>query len=124
MIYEYPVLGIREVHDGDTYRLDLDVGFEHSAWPWLRLKDFSAPELKQKGGTDSKVYAQSELTEALLTTGIWVRTFKRKGYEDMSKSFARYLAEVYLGDFEARSGDLLGERLVAAGLAQRGAFEG
>jgi hypothetical protein len=37
-MYEYPVLGVREIHDGDTFRLDLDMGFEHSAWPWLRLK--------------------------------------------------------------------------------------
>lgn len=126
MIFEYPVLGVREVHDGDTYRLDLDVGFEHAAYPWLRLKDYSCPELKQPKGVDAKVFAEYELKDALRTRGIWVRTFKRVGYEDMSKSFARYLAEIYLGPILSPPDktDLLGELLVAAGLADRGAHEG
>lgn len=118
--FEYPILGVREVHDGDTYRLDIDVGFEHSAWPWLRLNGYYCPELDEKNGTEAKVYATSEMQEALIYgPGIWVRTFKRVGYEDMRKTFARYVADVYLGRFLDRSGDHLGDRLVAAGLASK-----
>ena len=118
-MYEYPVLGIREVHDGDTFRLDLDVGFEHTSWPWLRLKGYSCPELSAPKGFDAKAFVAAELLDGLRSSGVWVRTFKRPGYEDMSKTFARYLADVYFGPIGDTT-DPLGGRLVAAGLASKG----
>jgi endonuclease YncB( thermonuclease family) len=123
--FDFPVLGVREVHDGDTWRLDLDVGFEHTAFPWLRLKDYSCPELSDPGGKEAREYSRTLLVGAVEAEAIWVRTFKRKGYEDQKKSFARYLAEVYIGSFSSRESDPpnpLGEIMVNAGYARRGAF--
>lgn len=123
--FDFPVLGVREVHDGDTWRLDLDVGFEHTAFPWLRLKDYSCPELSDPGGEDAKKFVATFLMDTVLHNGMWVRTYKRKGYEDLKKSFARYLAEVYVGNFASRGSDKpdpVGEYLVSAGHAKRGAF--
>lgn len=112
---EYPVLDVHELHDGDTWRLIIDTGFEHAAFPWLRLKGWSAPELDEPGGPEALVAAESVLHDAL-PGGLWVRTYKRTGYEDMKKSFARYLAEVYLGKFETRDLSVdLGSLLEASG---------
>jgi endonuclease YncB( thermonuclease family) len=116
---EYPVLGLQEVHDGDTWRLMLDVGFEHAAFPWLRMKGWSCPELNEQGGQEARGAAEALLFDAAGAGMLWVRTFKRPGYEDMRKSFARYLAEVYVGSFERRDGPALGELLAAAGHATR-----
>lgn len=120
LLFDCPVLGVREIRDGDTFRLDLDVGFEHSAWPWLRLRGYSCPELSEPGGLAARDFARATLTGA--GARVWVRTFKRPGYEDMRKSFARYLADVWLGDYTTRHADpgvRLGELLVGAGLAAR-----
>lgn len=111
---EYPVLGVQEVHDGDTFRLMVDVGFEHAAFPWLRLKGYSCPEVSTAKGREALA-----ATRDLLPRVGRVVTHKRAGYEDMEKSFARYLAEVYLDD-----GSPLGEQLVKLGLADRGAHVG
>jgi endonuclease YncB( thermonuclease family) len=119
---DFPVLGVREIHDGDTWRLDLDVGFEHTSFPWLRLKDYSCPELSDPGGKEATQFSAQLFADSITQSGLWVRTFKRKGYEDQKKSFARYLAEVYIGDFPTRQRDSFGEHLVAAGHARRGAF--
>lgn len=116
---EYPVLSLQEVHDGDTWRLMLDVGFEHAAFPWLRMKDWSCPELNEQGGDAARSAAEVLLSDAADSGLLWVRTFKRPGYEDMRKSFARYLAEVYVGSFERREGQAVGELLAAAGHATR-----
>lgn len=103
-------LSVIEVHDGDTFRLMLDVGFEQAAFPWLRLRGFSCPEL----GTVKGEVARDE-TVKLLANVDYVVTKKRAGFEDMEKSFARYLADVYLKD-----GRSLGEVLVSKNLAVRG----
>lgn len=116
---EYPVLGVHEVHDGDTFRLLIDVGFEHAAFPWLRMKGWSCPELNEEGGQAAKNAADLLLNDAAASGFLWVRTFKRPGYEDMKKSFARYLAEVWVGKFEDREGTEVGELLAAAGHATR-----
>jgi hypothetical protein len=77
----------------------------------------------QGRGYDALAFTRGELTEGLLTTGIWVRTHKKPGYEDTAKTLTRYLAEVYFGKFLDES-DPLGKRLVAAGLATVGAHVG
>jgi endonuclease YncB( thermonuclease family) len=122
----FDVLDVLEVHDGDTYKLLLDTGFEVAAYPWLRLKDFSCPELKDEGGPEAQKAAQRLLGSFLET--VWVVTYKippsliakqQKKYGDSKRTFARYIASVYLG-----SGISLGEELVKLGLARPGAFVG
>jgi endonuclease YncB( thermonuclease family) len=117
-IRAYPVLGILEVHDGDTFRMNLDVGFEADHFPWLRLKDYSCPELSDPGGLDARNTTFELLREHLPT--LWVETFKaHAGWADMSKSFARYLAAVHLSDTLD-----LGTELVRLGHAKPGARVG
>ena len=109
----YPVLQILDIRDGDTYRFLLDVGFETAHFPWLRLKDYSCPELSVAGGADAMIAASNLLFEHLPT--LWVTTFKPVGYADNRKSFARYIADVFLDSHGAK----LGDRLVQAGHATR-----
>lgn len=87
----YPVLGVKEIHDGDTCRLLIDVGFETCHFPWLRIRDLYCPELTQLGGASAYTAAADILYFA---NEIEVTTFKRPGWEDMRKSFARYLADI------------------------------
>ena len=106
----YPVLAVVEVHDGDTYRLLLDVGFEQASWPWLRLRGASCPELSDTNGLAAKNAAEELLRDGVAA----VTTYKRPGYSDMEKSFARYLADVHLGN-----GRQLADVLIEANLAVR-----
>jgi endonuclease YncB( thermonuclease family) len=110
----YPTLGLLEIHDGDTFRLHIDVGFEHDAWPWLRLKGAFCPELSAPGGKEARDFALNKLADA--GDQIWVVTYKLKGYEDMKKSFARYIADVWLYG-EPGIGTRLSEILITAGHA-------
>lgn len=133
----YDVLRVLEVHDGDTMRLLLDTGFEKAAFDWLRLKDYSCPELWAKDPVTGKRVENPEGTRARMLTmallhnhlaTLWVVTHKiapsvvakmAEAYGETSKTLTRYVAEIWLAD------DLsLGEELVAQGVARRGAFVG
>lgn len=123
---EFDVLDVWEVHDGDTYALLLDGGFRGYPAPWLRLKGFSAPELKQEGGQEARFHAGRLLRQYLATA--WVVTTKippneaaklAKDYGDSPRSFARYIADVWLAD-DVR----LGEELVRLKMARVGSFMG
>jgi hypothetical protein len=132
----FDVLDVLEVHDGDTVRLLLDTGFEVSAFPWLRLRSFSCPELQLKDSGGHLVdnpggIAARETTRALLDAHrptLWAVTYKlppiaiaklAKRYGETKKSLTRYLADVWLDDDL-----LLGSELVRLGHARAGAFVG
>lgn len=122
----YDVLRVLEVHDGDTFRLLLDTGFEHAAFPWLRLRNYSCPELRQPGGDEARVATLALIREHMAS--LWVATYRippslvektQERYGDTPRSFARYVADVWLDDQL-----LLGEELVRLGFARRGAYVG
>ena len=122
----FDVLDVWEVHDGDTFALLLDGGFRGYPAPWLRLKDYSCPELNTAKGRAAQVLTSSMLQNNLGTA--WVVVTKipptlqarlAKRYGDSPRSFARYIADVWLKD-DVRLGDVLH----AEGYAQPGAFRG
>jgi len=119
----YPVLDVLEVHDGDTYRLLLDRGGEDAWFPWLRLKDFSCPELSEPGGAEARDAADLLLDAAVPT--MWVVTYRAarpftvRRFQSERSSLGRYLADVWLADDRR-----LGDELVARGLARPGARVG
>lgn len=121
----FPVTDVLEVHDGDTFRLMIDGGFETGHWPWLRLKDFSCPELGQANGVAAKEATERLLQGAAKDKTLWVVTFRTKKpitvrtYQDDTRTMSRYIAEVWL-----RDNFLLGQALVELGLARPGAFMG
>lgn len=86
---------VAEVHDGDTVRVALDLGFSIFHVVSLRIKDLYCPELtgpERERGEAARDYARSLLP---VNTSVTVRTFKTSGGQDV-KTFDRYVAEVTL----------------------------
>ncbi len=122
----FDVLRVLEVHDGDSFRLLLDTGFEVAAYPWLRLRNYSCPELRDPGGPEARAATDALLRSSLATC--WAITYKippdllakqAERYGDSKRTFARYVADIWLRDEL-----LLGEELVRLGHARVGAFIG
>jgi hypothetical protein len=83
------------VHDGDTVRLELDLGFNQRGIYALRLRDVFAPELKQPGGIASRSFVEGWLHR--YDSGAWpfiVETFRTKTGRDLT-TLERYVALVF-----------------------------
>jgi hypothetical protein len=50
----YPVARVLDVHDGDTLRVLIDLGFGVLTRQWIRLQNVRAPELREPTGLDAK----------------------------------------------------------------------
>lgn len=93
----YPGI-VREWHDGDTCRLDLDLGFHRfylavnpftgRKEPSCRIWGINAPELSTGAGKEAKAFAES-----LLPLGTSV-SLTSHGFDD----FGRYLGQITLPD--------------------------
>jgi micrococcal nuclease len=85
-VYEY-IAVVRSVHDGDTFKADIDLGF--GIWfsnQTFRLLGIQAWELKEEGGPA----ARDELARLMpIGSEILIRTKK-----DSKEKFGRYLATV------------------------------
>ena len=75
---------LEEVIDGDTLRLELDVGFDITLRVLVRLVGLNAPEIETKKGRDSKSFVEKRLKSA----NIVVETRRRE-------KFGRYLVVLY-----------------------------
>ena len=105
---------LEEVIDGDTLRLELDVGFEISIRAVVRLAGVNSPEIKTKKGKAVRDYIEKKLKRA----NIIVETRRRE-------KFGRYLALVYFHrtytEFNEilEYGALLNAELIETGMAER-----
>lgn len=83
------------VHDGDTIRLELDVGFGQRAIYPLRLQGVLAPELRTPGGAETREFVRLWLLRR--DSGQWpfvVETFRTRTGKDLT-TLERYVAVVY-----------------------------
>lgn len=93
--------GDAAIHDGDTVKLLIDLGFDVRTEKWIRLADVRAPELNQPGGIETRAFTVGWLRS---------RTGPQRGLRwplrvitDMTRaaepsqvtSFARYVGEIY-----------------------------
>lgn len=108
-IYEYKAR-VRSVYDGDTFRADVDLGFD----VWLndiafRLNRINTPELSSTSlsGRESRDYLRLLMP---IGSEIIVRTEK-----DKEEKYGRMLADAYVFDGFAGS---VNDRLVDAGFAK------
>jgi hypothetical protein len=96
MPFEYWVI-IREVHDGDTYRGDVDLGF--GMWHDLsvRLSGASLLELDMPGGPESAAHVGGILAAS---PRCYLRSIKAGKVVDPATrmSFNRYVCDVTLSD--------------------------
>lgn len=109
-MYEYRAK-VLKVHDGDTIRVEADLGFDVRHILNVRFYGINTPELR------------GEELEAGLVARDWLRTQLPEGssvvlktYKDRREKFGRYLAEVYC---DALGDESLNDALVRLGLAER-----
>lgn len=97
---------LHRVIDGDTYELDVDLGFGVFSRVPIRLRGYNSAEMNTAAGKAAKLRAELLLTGAALL----IET-KKIGIRD-AQSFARYVADVYIG------GEHVGAQLARDGFAQ------
>lgn len=96
---------VRRVIDGDTYILDIDLGFRIYAAINIRVHNYDAPEMV--GPDRARGLAAKAAAEALLLA----RDIMIESYKD-ARSFERWVADVYVG------GELIADVLTKEGHAK------
>jgi len=101
--YQYAATVV-DVHDGDTIRVDVDLGFDLTlrSLP-LRLVGLNAPELPTEAGKASRDWLRTRLP---LGSTITVETLK-----DKQEKYGRYLALLFDGEHS------INDELIQAGHA-------
>ena len=94
-MYEYRLIDIIKVYDGDTIIAIIDLGFGMYAKQKLRLANINAPELRGSTLSEARVsrdYLKASLKKALKAKqSITIKTNKdRKG------KYGRYIAEIFI----------------------------
>lgn len=108
-MFEYRAT-VRSVHDGDSLRADVDLGFGiWTANQPLRLLGIDAPELGKPGGIEARNYLRGLLP---VGTPVVIRTVKDEG-----DKYGRLLATV-VADQPDGSVLLINQQLIAAGHAR------
>lgn len=97
---------VLDVVDGDTIRLQLDLGWRITYTARVRIAGINAPEMKTPEGLQAKQHAQT-----LLQPGDEV-TFLSKGFD----KYGRPLGHLIFGGFAARD---FADEMVLHGYAQR-----
>ncbi len=77
---------IEKIIDGDTLKVNFDIGFKTHLSHTLRLRGIDCPEMSTKEGAAAKIFVQSYIKEAQT---ILVRSF----HDD---KYGRYLADVFI----------------------------
>lgn len=103
-MWEYRA-ALLNVHDGDTMRFLIDVGFDARVEDAIRLKGVFAPELSQPGGDDARNFVINLVQSAkVMTWPYLIRTEPNTTAEPIEKtSFSRYIGTVYFIDNQTTS---------------------
>lgn len=117
-MYDYKVIGVPKVIDGDTLDLDLDLGFYARLRVRIRLDEIDTYEVYGKNahelGVPARDFAADWLMETLERGALMVKTFKLSpGTPTADGSFGRWLGQVY----DADTGDTLAASLALEGFA-------
>ena len=102
--------GVEKVVDGDTLRVEIDLGFGISLREYLRLRGIDAPEIGTPEGRKAKAFVERALEKSRAVVLTSTRDDK----------YGRYLADVFYD--ERGSEAYLNQRLLDEGLAER--YEG
>jgi len=97
---------LARVIDGDTYEVDVDLGFHVRAHVTVRLRGWNCPERFTDRGKRAIDAAREIIVGPLM-----IETEKVRGKD--VRSFARYVADVWTANGH------VGEQLAAVGLATR-----
>jgi endonuclease YncB( thermonuclease family) len=106
-IYRYRAQ-VLDVHDADTYKLRVDLGFRCAVTIQCRLRGVNAPELSTPEGKEARNFVLTLINGWYVQTPVLVESYKDQ------QSFARWVCDVWLED-----GRSLADVLVEAGYAVR-----
>lgn len=90
-MYEYKA-AVLDIHDGDTIRVDIDLGCDTHERMTLRLMGINAPELSTASGPAARDHLAS-LLGFPANTALVIRTVK-----DRREKYGRYLAYLWRAD--------------------------
>ena len=105
LLYTYKAY-IEKIVDGDTLRLNIDLGFGFWNRRYLRLRGIDSPELSTKAGKAAQAFVESELK------GLSMITLRTTTQTDIHN---RYIADVFYGKENIH----LNQRILDAGFAKR-----
>ncbi len=117
-IRHYPVAQVLTVHDGDTIRLLVDVGFSTLCRVWIRLKGVRAPELSEPTGPQAKQDLQAWLATDAPDGMVEVATFQVAGVVKEIREQRTFIR--YVGVVTAPGGAELNAWLMARGYIDQG----
>ena len=94
--WTWPTARVVEVHDGDTLKLDVDVGFSTHAYAWIRLLNVRAPELSEGDGAKARADVLTWLAEYAPDSRVQLITYRSSQPLEIRfrQSFTRYLGVV------------------------------
>jgi micrococcal nuclease len=109
-VYEYRAV-VRSVHDGDSIRCDVSVGF--GIWVSdmaFRLRGIDTPELGTESGRAARDWLRGRLPTG---ADVVVRTYK-----DATEKYGRMLCDIWTEQDAADDNDSLNLQLIRAGHAR------
>lgn len=117
-MYEYDIVNIARVIDGDTYDLDLDLGFHTTLRVRIRCMDVDTWELYGRNthplGKNATRFAEEWLNNYHINGGLTIQTSKLNPKTPVGDgSFGRWA-----GRIANANGDLLSDALINAGMVK------
>ena len=106
-MYEYKVIKVIKVYDGDTITIEIDLGFGISKVDSFRLANLNTPEVRgveRPEGLIARDYLRERLDTSL---DVKVKTIK-----DKQGKYGRYIAELFI------DGININNELIEIGLAE------
>jgi len=99
-VYDYKVIDVPRVIDGDTFDLDIDLGFYASLRVRIRLYGIDTPEIFGRNasplGTLAREYAVGWIAESLARDTLRVRTARLSSSTPVSDGgFGRWAGQLY-----------------------------
>lgn len=101
-LYYYKAL-VYDVYDGDTFKADVDLGFDIHTKLTFRLYGVDTPELNKAAQKEAGKLARDFARNAILEKEVIIQSFKPQGSKD---KYGRYLAKVFYTDETGQQFDL------------------
>lgn len=96
----YPAYAHRVI-DGDTYHLEVDLGFHTAITIPCRLRGVNTPELNTDEGKAARDFVVALLHPGHRVVGLLVQSYRDR------QSFARWIVDIWLADSQAKLADVL-----------------
>jgi micrococcal nuclease len=94
-MYEYRGKVI-SCHDGDTWLVNIDLGFDITVTHHIRLLGIDTPEVAKVRGADEKEVARGKEITAEVRKMVEGQEVLLQTVKDSTDKYGRYLADVYL----------------------------